>query len=107
MSTGLRSTALPPCIVFEDDDLLVVNKPPGWNTHAPSPYAGEGVYEWLRHREPRWAELSILHRLDKDTSGLMVFGKTPLANRSLTQQFEERRGKGRGSLRGPSPGCRA
>ena len=91
VSTGLRSTALPPCIVFEDDDLLVVNKPPGWNTHAPSPYAGEGVYEWLRHREPRWAELSILHRLDKDTSGLMVFGKTPLANRSLTQQFEERR----------------
>jgi 23S rRNA (cytosine1962-C5)-methyltransferase len=86
-----RLTALPPCVVFEDDDLLVVNKPPGWNTHAPSPYAGEGVYEWLRHREPRWAELSILHRLDKETSGLMVFGKTPLANRSLTQQFEQRR----------------
>ncbi len=91
MPINLRSTALPPCIVFEDDDLLVVNKPPGWNTHAPSPYAGEGVYEWLRHREPRWAELSILHRLDKETSGLMIFGKTPLANRSLTQQFEERR----------------
>jgi len=88
---NLRSTALPPCVVFEDNDLLVVNKPPGWNTHAPSPYAGEGVYDWLRHREPRWAELSILHRLDKETSGLMVFGKTSLANRSLTQQFEERR----------------
>jgi 23S rRNA (cytosine1962-C5)-methyltransferase len=87
----LRPTALPPCVVFEDDDLLVVNKPPGWNTHAPSPYAGEGVYEWLRHREPRWAELAILHRLDKETSGLIVFGKTPLANRSLTQQFEQRR----------------
>jgi len=49
---NLRSTALPPCVVFEDNDLLVVNKPPGWNTHAPSPYAGEGVYDWLRHREP-------------------------------------------------------
>ena len=91
VSMNLRATALPPCVVFEDDDLLVVNKPSGWNTHAPSPYAGEGVYEWLRHREPRWAELAILHRLDKDTSGLMVFGKTPLANRSLTQQFEQRR----------------
>jgi 23S rRNA-/tRNA-specific pseudouridylate synthase len=91
VSMNLRATALPPCVVFEDDDLLVVNKPPGWNTHAPSPYAGEGVYDWLRHREPRWAELAILHRLDKETSGLMVFGKTPLANRSLTQQFEERR----------------
>ena len=53
VSMNLRTTALPPCVVFEDDDLLVVNKPSGWNTHAPSPYAGEGVYEWLRHREPR------------------------------------------------------
>lgn len=78
-------------MVFEDDELLVVDKPPGWNTHAPDPYAGEGIHEWLRHREPRWADLSILHRLDKETSGLIVFGKTPLANRSLTRQFEERR----------------
>lgn len=86
-----RTTAVPPCVVFEDDELLVVDKPPGWNTHAPDPYAGEGIHEWLRHREPRWADLSILHRLDKETSGLIVFGKTPLANRSLTRQFEERR----------------
>jgi 23S rRNA (cytosine1962-C5)-methyltransferase len=78
-------------VVFEDEDLLVVHKPPGWNTHAPSPYAGEGLYEWLRHREPRWSDLSILHRLDKETSGLMVLGKTPVANRSLAQQFEARR----------------
>jgi 23S rRNA (cytosine1962-C5)-methyltransferase len=82
--------ALPPCVVFEDDDLLVVDKPAGWNTHAPSPYAGEGIYEWLRHREPRWASLAILHRLDKETSGLLVFGKTSAANRSLTEQFTAR-----------------
>ncbi len=68
----------------------MVNKPPGWNTHAPSPYAGEGIYDWLKHREPRWANLAIIHRLDKETSGVMVFGKTPLANRSLTEQFSER-----------------
>lgn len=86
-----RMTAMPPCVVFEDEDLLVIDKPPGWNTHAPGPHAGEGVHEWLRHREPRWAGLSILHRLDKETSGLMVFGKTAVANRSLTRQFEERR----------------
>ena len=90
-SMGPRSTLIPPCVVFEDEDLLVVHKPPGWNTHAPSPYAGEGLYEWLRHREPRWSDLSILHRLDKETSGLMVLGKTPVANRSLAQQFEARR----------------
>jgi 23S rRNA (cytosine1962-C5)-methyltransferase len=79
-----------PLVIFEDDHLLVVNKPAGLNTHAPSPYAGEGVYEWLRHREPRWAGLAIIHRLDKETSGVMVFSKTPLANRSLTEQFTKR-----------------
>ena len=81
---------LPPCVVYEDDDLLVVNKPPGWNTHSPAPHAGEGIYDWLKHREPRWAQLAIIHRLDKDTSGLLVFGKTTVANRSLTRQFTER-----------------
>src|SRR4051794_36132008 len=81
---------MPPCIIFEDEHVLVVNKPAGMNTHAPSPYAGEGIYDWLRHREPRWAKLAIIHRLDKETSGAMVFGKTPLANRSLTEQFANR-----------------
>ena len=79
-----------PCVLFEDDHILVVNKPPGWNTHAPSPYAGEGIYDWLRHRAPRWSNLSIIHRLDKETSGILVFGKTRLANCSLTAQFEKR-----------------
>ncbi len=77
-------------ILHEDDDLLLVHKPPGWNTHAPSPYTNEGLYEWLRHREPRWASLAIIHRLDKETSGVMVFAKTARASRSLTQQFESR-----------------
>jgi len=85
-----RETEILPGILFEDDHLLVVNKPPGWNTHAPGPYAGEGLYDWLRHREPRWASLAIIHRLDKETSGLLVFAKTVPANRSLTGQFTQR-----------------
>ena len=80
-----------PCVIFEDEHLLVVAKPAGWNTHAPSLFAGEGIYDWLKHREPHWASLAILHRLDKETSGVLVFGKTPLANKSLTEQFTERR----------------
>src|SRR5580693_6824955 len=80
---------LPPCVIFEDEHLLVVNKPAGMNTHSPSPFAGEGIYEWLKHREPRWAKLAIIHRLDKETSGVMVFGKTTEANRSLTAQFAQ------------------
>jgi 23S rRNA (cytosine1962-C5)-methyltransferase len=82
-----------PCVIFEDEHLLVVNKPAGWNTHAPAPCAGEGIYDWLRHRETRWASLAIIHRLDKETSGILVFGKTPLANRSLTEQFTLRQVK--------------
>lgn len=77
-------------LLFEDEHLLVVNKPAGWNTHAPSPYAGEGIYEWLRHREPRWSRLAIIHRLDKETSGVLVFSKSDLANKALTEQFTTR-----------------
>ena len=79
-----------PLILFEDEHLLVVNKPAGWNTHSPDPYAGEGIYDWLKHREPRWSRLAIIHRLDKETSGVLVFGKTQEANRSLTKQFASR-----------------
>jgi 23S rRNA (cytosine1962-C5)-methyltransferase len=79
-----------PCVIFEDEHLLVVNKPPGWNTHAPSPFAGEGIYDWLRHREARWSKLAIIHRLDKETSGIILFSKTAAANRSLTEQFTRR-----------------
>jgi 23S rRNA (cytosine1962-C5)-methyltransferase len=80
----------PQCVIYEDEHVLGVNKPAGLNTHSPSPYAGEGIYEWLRNREPRWAQLAIVHRLDKATSGVMIFAKTKLANKSLTEQFTNR-----------------
>ncbi len=83
-------SATPQCVVYEDDHLLVVNKPAGLNTHAPSPYAGEGIYEWLRHRHPKWASLATIQRLDKETSGILLFSKSALSNKSLTQQFESR-----------------
>ncbi|MDB6033099.1 MAG: Pseudouridine synthase [Verrucomicrobiales bacterium] len=85
LKTAIKSNLF----IYEDDHLLVVHKPAGMNTHSPAPFAGEGIYEWLRHREPRWASLAILHRLDKETSGVLVFGKTPEANRSLTAQFTQ------------------
>ena len=91
MSAAAQSVERLPLILFEDGHLLVINKPAGLNTHAPGPYAGEGIYDWLRHREPRWACLAIIHRLDKETSGVMVFSKSVLANRSLTEQFSQRK----------------
>lgn len=87
---GLELLVKLPCLIFEDDHLLVINKPAGMNTHSPGRFAGEGLYDWLRHREPRWASLAIIHRLDKETSGLILFSKTQLANRSLTEQFTAR-----------------
>ena len=83
-------TASVPCALFEDDDLLVINKPAGLNTHSPAPYASEGLYEWLRSRERRWASLAIIHRLDKETSGVLLLAKSPRARRSLTEQFAGR-----------------
>lgn len=81
---------LPHLTVFEDDHLLVVSKPPGMNTHAPGPHAGEGLYDWLRRREPRWSGLAIVQRLDRETSGLLVFPKTRKAAGELTRQFSGR-----------------
>src|SRR5580698_4233478 len=85
------SSAMAPCVIFEDEHLLAVHKPAGWNTHAPGPYAGEGIYDWLRAREARWSALAIINRLDKETSGVLVFGKTPLANKSLWDRLTGRR----------------
>ena len=76
-----------PLVLFEGDHLLAVNKPAGVNTHAPDQFALEGLHEWLQRRHQ---PLAIHHRLDKETSGVLVFGKSASANRSLTEQFEQK-----------------
>lgn len=78
-----------PWVRFEDDHLLVVAKPAGVNTHRPDTHAQDGMYEWVQQQRPDRA-LSILHRLDKATSGLLVFGASTIANQSLARQFEDR-----------------
>lgn len=73
---------------FETEDLLFVDKPDGISTHAPD--AGiEGYIEaWQRHGgRPLW----VCHRLDKTTSGALVFAKTKEAANRLRVDFEERR----------------
>lgn len=74
--------------LHRDDHLWVVDKPSGVCTHRTSATAQEGVYEYLlrRHEGP----LALLHRLDKGTSGVLVFGRSPAANRALTQQLTAR-----------------
>ena len=99
----LRATAeeIPLDIVYEDDDLAVVNKPAGMMVHA-----GAGSTEDARNRGTlvnallhRFGQLSamggelrpgIVHRLDRNTSGLIVVAKHDRAHRKLAEQFSRR-----------------
>ena len=81
-------------VVFEDRDLIVVNKPAGLVVHpAPGHPDGTLVNALLHHCRGDLAEFGgvsrpgIVHRLDKDTSGLIVAAKTDSAHRSLARQF--------------------
>lgn len=87
---------IPLDIVYEDDDLLVVNKPAGMVTHpAFGNYSGTLVNALLFHCNHLSTindatRPGIVHRLDKDTSGLMVVAKTDLAHAFLAKQFATR-----------------
>ncbi len=80
-----------PCVLFEDDDLVVVNKPAGIGTHRAAEEAPWGIAELLQSRRPALARLGIHQRLDRPTSGVMLFAKSARANVSLAGQFEKRR----------------
>lgn len=87
---------IPLDIIYEDDQLLVVNKPAGMVTHpAYGNYTGTLVNALLYYcRGLSGADdplrPGIVHRLDKDTSGLMVVAKTDTAHSSLGRQFAQR-----------------
>lgn len=85
---------LPLDIVFEDDDLLVVNKPAGMVTH-PAHGATDGtlVNALLAHVASlpgERARAGLIHRLDRDTSGLLVVAKTPQALKTLGRAMNKR-----------------
>jgi 23S rRNA pseudouridine1911/1915/1917 synthase len=81
---------LPFEIVYEDSDLLVVTKPPGMLTSTgpreQRPTLVAHVREYLKATDPA-ARPGLIHRLDRDASGLLVFSKTDLAYQSLKTQF--------------------
>ncbi|MBL4848134.1 MAG: class I SAM-dependent methyltransferase [Planctomycetes bacterium] len=78
-----------PWVLYEDEHLLAVHKPAGVRSHTSDAHGQHGIYEWVASQRPE-ATLALLHRLDKGTSGVLVFGKTPLANRSLEEQLRTR-----------------
>ena len=87
--------AIPLDVVHEDDDLIVVDKPPGMVVHpAPGSPSGTLVNALLHHLGAALsgvggaARPGIVHRIDKDTSGLLVAAKTDAAHHGLARQFE-------------------
>ncbi|MFH1597058.1 MAG: RluA family pseudouridine synthase [Pseudomonadota bacterium] len=90
----LTPEALPLDIVYEDRDLLVVQKPPGLVVHPGAGHRGGTLLNALLHHCPDLAEIGevsrpgLVHRLDKDTSGLLVAAKTSLAHAALVRQFQ-------------------
>ncbi|NWF37141.1 RluA family pseudouridine synthase [Mariprofundus sp. KV] len=81
--------ACEPRIVYEDESLLVVNKPSGLMS-APGKLVQDSVYTRLLQRYPNNPELRLVHRLDMATSGLLLVAKNLLANKFLQRQFIQR-----------------
>ena len=85
---------IPLDIVHEDDQLLVLNKPAGLVVHPGAGNSQGTLMNALLHHEPSLSQLpraGIVHRLDRDTTGLMVVAKTLTAHTSLVAQLSDKR----------------
>lgn len=92
----VEAEEIPLDIVYEDSDLLVVNKPKGMVVHpAPGNYTGTLVNALLYHCKDSLSGINgvlrpgIVHRIDKNTSGLLIVAKNDLAHNSLAEQIKE------------------
>jgi 23S rRNA pseudouridine1911/1915/1917 synthase len=101
VAPGVRSDAVAPpvttlCIVDEDDWLAVIDKPSGMVVHPAPGHPTGTLADALKERGTTWSLLGgieragIVHRLDRDTSGLLVVAKTEAAHRSLARQLSDR-----------------
>ena len=80
------TTSLTRDILFEDDAILVINKPSGFAVHGGSGISS-GVIEALRELRPDSRFLELVHRLDRDTSGCLIIAKKRSALRTLHEYF--------------------
>lgn len=83
-------------VIYEDDDILVLNKPPGLTVHPGAGCQQGTLVHALLYHCPRLQGIGdvqrpgLVHRLDKETSGVMVVAKTELAHQGLLRQFHDR-----------------
>lgn len=88
-SPGL-TTLLEQSILHEDGNLLVLNKPPGLAVHQGTGIR-LGLIEAIRQIRPNWRDAELAHRLDRDTSGVLIVCKNSRALRNIQGQFKEKR----------------
>jgi 23S rRNA pseudouridine1911/1915/1917 synthase len=91
--TSFLPEAIGLAVVHEDEDLLVIDKPAGLVVHPGSGNWSGTMLNALLHHAPESGQLpraGIVHRLDKDTSGLLVVAKTELAQAALVRQLQAR-----------------
>ncbi len=81
-----KVAALGECVLYEDDHILVINKPAGTAVHGGSGLSF-GVIEGLRVLRPEAKFLELVHRLDRDTSGILLIAKKRSALRALHEQL--------------------
>lgn len=88
---------LPVSIVYEDPEFFIINKPAGLIVHKPSAMSTTiTLVDWLLYKFPNivtigdQARPGIVHRLDKDTSGLMIIARTQHAHKELSDMFRHR-----------------
>ncbi len=90
----LLPEAIPLSILYEDDDLLVVDKPAGLTVHPAPGHSSHTLVNAILSHFPNLADVGdslrpgIVHRLDKDTSGVMLVAKNRVAQQNLSEQFK-------------------
>ncbi|HNR92213.1 MAG TPA: 23S rRNA pseudouridine(1911/1915/1917) synthase RluD [Dokdonella sp.] len=90
---GAEAEAIALDIVHQDDDVIVVNKPAGLIVHPGAGNPAGTLQNALLHHDPGLASIpraGLVHRLDKDTSGLLVVARTLRAHTALVEQLSER-----------------
>ena len=87
---GIEKWSAPVKISFESNDLIAIDKPYGWNSHPSSQDANRSalnaVYNYVGH-----GYLRLLHRLDKTTSGVLLFSKNPHTTKRFANLFQQRK----------------
>jgi len=76
-----------PTILYEDDDIVVVNKPSGLIVYPDGKHDYPALSDWL---QKKYSEFYFVHRIDRETSGVLVVARTQSAHEFLKEQFKSR-----------------